>query len=308
LQQDLEPRALQFRQQMISTTPCVPAGAGAREPAAGRAPGTPVVAKVPARAAMQSQRSHARSLIRFLGRRARKILVGRQIARLCRRPEWFPLGSARFGDLKQLSPFSRCWGLDRGTPVDRYYIERFLAENAVDIRGRVLEVGDNAYTLRFGGARVRQSDILHVDANNPRATFVGDLTQLDVLPESVFDCIVLTQTLHLVYDMRAAVATLHRALRPGGVLLLTTPGISQLDPGEWGPTWYWSLTALATRRLLEERFSPDALAVEAHGNVFAATAFLYGLAVEELDRADLNVDDAVYPVTVAARAVKAIAA
>jgi SAM-dependent methyltransferase len=253
---------------------------------------------------MQPQSKDARRLIRSLGSRARKLLVGRQIARLLGRPEWFPLRSVSFGDLSR-SPFSRCWGLDRGTPVDRYYIERFLGENTSHIHGRVLEIGDNAYTLRFGGAQVRQSDILHVDASNTRATFVGDLTQQGVLPEGVFDCIVLTQTLHLVYDMRAAVATLHRALKPGGVLLLTTPGITQLDPGQWGATWYWSLTARAARRLLEERFSPDSVAVEVHGNVFAATAFLYGIAVEEIDRADLDVDDAIYPVTVAARAVKA---
>jgi len=256
---------------------------------------------------MNPQGNPAYRFLRSVGRGARKLLVGRQIARLCGRPEWFPLGSVRFGDLR-LTPFSRCWGLDRGTPVDRYYIERFLAENAADIQGRVLEIGDNVYTLRFGGARVRQSDILHVDASNPRATFVGDLTRLDVLPESVFDCIVLTQTLHLVFDMRAGIATLHRALKPGGVLLLTTPGISQLDPGEWGPTWYWSLTGPAVRRLLEERFSPDTLALETHGNVFAATAFLYGIAAEELNKRDLDVDDALYPLTVAARAVKTNAA
>jgi hypothetical protein len=128
---------------------------------------------------------------------------------------------------------------------------------------------------------------------------------MDVLPESVFDCIVLTQTLHLVYDVRAAVATLHRALTPGGVLLLTTPGISQLDRAECGPIWYWSLTAVSVRCLLEERFSADNLAIEAHGNVFAATALLYGIAVEELDQSALNVDDTLYPVTVAARAAKA---
>jgi hypothetical protein len=97
-------------------------------------------------------------------------------------------------------------------------------------------------------------------------------------------------------------------MKPSGVLLLTTPGITQLDPGKWGPTWYWSLTTLSVRRLLEERFSPDDVAVEAHGNVFAATAFLYDIAVEEIDRADLDVDEAMYPVTVAARAVKAGAA
>jgi len=177
-----------------------------------------------------------------------------------------------------------------------------FADNSADIRGRVLEIGDNAYTLRFGGAQVRQSDILHVDASNPRATFVGDLSRPNALPEAAFDCIVLTQTLQYLYDMRAAVATLHGAMKLGGVLLLTAPGISQLDP-QWGH--YWLLTPLAVRRLLEEQFSPDGLAVEAHGNIFAATALLYGIAVEELDRAELDMDDAVYPVTVAARAVKA---
>src|SRR5262252_3366041 len=105
-----------------------------------------------------------------------------------------------------------------------------FADNSADIRGRVLEIGDNAYTLRFGGAQVRQSDILHVDASNPRATFVGDLSRPNALPEAAFDCIVLTQTLQYLYDMRAAVATLHGAMKLGGVLLLTAPGISQLDP------------------------------------------------------------------------------
>jgi SAM-dependent methyltransferase len=240
--------------------------------------------------------------------RVRNVLpatVLRGIQRLRGRPQTFPLGSVRFGDLRRLSPISRTFGFDRGTPVDRYYVERFLAKNAGDIRGRVLEIGDNAYTVRFGGARVERSDIMHVDATNPRATFVGDLERSGVLPEAVFDCIVLTQTLHLVYDMRAAVITLHRALKPGGVLLTTVPGISPIDSGEWGPSWYWSLTAAAARRLLEERFRPDDVAIETHGNVFTATAFLYGLALEELERADLEVDDSSFPVTVAARTVKA---
>ena len=177
-------------------------------------------------------------------------------------------------------------------PIDRHYIERFLGEKASDITGRVLEIGDNAYTIQFGGVRVERSDILHIDATNPRATLIGDLAQLETLPVAAFDCIVLTQTLHLLFDMRAAIATIHRALKSGGALLLTTPGISPLDRGEWGSTWYWSLTALATRRLLEERFPAHEIAVEAHGNVFAATAFLHGIAVEELDRTVLDVDDA----------------
>jgi SAM-dependent methyltransferase len=219
-------------------------------------------------------------------------------------PETIPFGAVRFGDLRRLSPISSTFGFDRGTPVDRHYIERFLAGNADDIRGRVLEIGDNTYTLRFGGSRVERSDIFYVDTSNPHATFVGDLARRDVLPEAIFDCIIMTQTLHLIFDMRAAIGNLHRALKPRGVLLITTPGISPIDRGEWKATWYWSLTAGAVRNLLEERFHPNNVAIETHGNVFAATCFLYGIAVEELDNADLEVDDASFPVTVAARAIK----
>src|SRR4029077_15967544 len=141
-------------------------------------------------------------------------------------------------------PISPNFGFDRGTPVDRYYIEAFLAAHSGDIRGRTLEVGDDSYCRRFGKEIVRQ-DVLHIAADNPGATIVGDLSVPGVLPEEAFDCLVITQTLHLVYDMHAAVAAMYRALKPGGVLLLTCPGISQVDRREWGATWFWSLTRLA---------------------------------------------------------------
>jgi glycosyltransferase involved in cell wall biosynthesis len=212
----------------------------------------------------------------------------------------------RPGDAARVAPISRNFGFDRGTPVDRYYIESFLSEHSGDIRGAVLEIGDDAYTRRFGGERVERSEILHVDGSNPRATIVGDLQDPACLVPDSFDCIILTQTLHLVFDMNAAIGTLHRALKPGGVLFLTVPGITQIDAsGEWGGSWYWSLTALSVRRLLERRFPSAEIDVAVHGNVFAAAAFLYGLAMEELSPDDLDVKDASYPVTIAARARKA---
>jgi len=242
--------------------------------------------------------------LRRLSRKALPAAVLSWIARLHRRSEPTPLTSRPVKTIGGLEPISRTFGFDRGTPVDRYYLDRFLAEHKGDIRGRVLEVGDNRYTVRFGGAQVEHSDILRVDAAHPSATLVGDLAQAHTLPEAVFDCIVITQTLQFIFDMRAAVATLHKALKPGGVLLLTIPGISQIEESEGASSWYWSLTTVAARRLLEERFPPAKVRVEAHGNVFAATAFLYGLAAEELDRADLDVFDPSYPVVVTCRAAK----
>src|SRR5690606_9672693 len=126
-------------------------------------------------------------------------------------------------------------------------IEKFLAYHAGDIHGRVLEIGDDTYTRQFGGKRVSKPDILHVKAGNPKATFIGDLTQADHLPADTFDCFILTQTLHLIYDLRPAMETIHRILRPGGVVLLSVPGISQLATDEWAAHWCWSFTSYSLR-------------------------------------------------------------
>ena len=259
---------------------------------------------------VQSARSSPLVTIRVLfdtlARRILKALpraVVRGIERIFGWSFAIPVGSVRFGDLRRLSPIGRGFGHSRGTPIDRYYIESFLARNAGSIRGRVLELADNRYTQQFGGSGIEKSDILAVEATNPNATIVGDLARADSLPEAAFDCIILTQVFQFVFDLRAAVATLYRALKPSGVLLVTAPGVTPMEDA-W--PWYWSFTAAALRHLLEDKFGQDSVSVEAHGNIFAATAFLYGLATEELDVSDLNIDDSRYPVIVAGRAVKRV--
>lgn len=216
-----------------------------------------------------------------------------------------PVGHFNFGDFRRLSPASRGFGYERGQPIDRYYIERFLESRASHIAGRVLEIGDNEYTLRFGGQRVTRSDILHVHAGNPKATIVADLAHAPHVPSDSFDAIILTQTLLLVYDLRAAVATLHRILKPGGVLLVTVPGVSWVPTrSEWGDTWYWAFSEASVRRLLAEAFG-DRVETAVAGNVLAAVAFLEGLCAEELEREELDHVDPDYPVTIVACAVKA---
>jgi SAM-dependent methyltransferase len=242
-----------------------------------------------------------RTLLGAFARRAPRS-IKRFLKRVRGGPYPIPIGSLRFGDLKRLSPISCSFGSDRGRPVDRYYIENFLARNAGDIRGHVLEALDDHYTRRFGGIRVEFSDIVSIESTNPRATIVGDLVQPDLLPDAAFDCIILTQVLQYIFDLRAAVATLHRALKPGGVLLVTVPGITKSEQHQW--SWYWGFTAPAVRRLFEDWFGADAVTVEAPGNVLAATAFLFGIATEELDISDLNVEDTHFPVIVAARVIK----
>jgi SAM-dependent methyltransferase len=209
-----------------------------------------------------------------------------------------------FGSFGATEPFSREFGFDRGLPIDRYYIEGFLRRHAGDIRGHALEVEDDAYCRRFGGAHVTRQEVLHLHADAPGATLSGDLSAGGVLPEASLDCIVLTQTLHLIYDMAAAVAEIRRGLAPGGVALVTVPGISQVDAHDWGGTWFWSLTEHSAKRLFENVFGAGKVQVESFGNVYAATAFLHGLALEEVERRKLDVLDPCYPVIVAVRAVR----
>ncbi len=211
----------------------------------------------------------------------------------------------RWGNLRRTSPISRVFGLDRGTAIDRYYIERFLREHSADVRGAVLEVGDRTYTEAFGGGSVDTSDVLHVEGRVEGVTVVADLMQAESLEPDEYDCFICTQTLQCVFDVQAAIRTAHHILKPGGVLLATVPCISQIsryDMDRWGD--YWRFTSLAVRRMLEEEFSADDVYVETHGNVLVAAALIYGLAADELSTAELGVIDPDYEVVITARAVK----
>ena len=213
-------------------------------------------------------------------------------------------GKVKFGDFGRQNPFSTQFGYDRGGPVDRYYIENFLSQAAPLVRGRVLEIGDNAYTLLYGGEKVSQSDILHVDDSNPQATWIGDISHAPHIPDNTFDCIILTQTLHLIYHFREALHTCFRILKPGGTLLLTVPGITPIDHGEWQETWYWSFTDKSMQRLMKETFPGSNVLVYPHGNVFTATAFLYGMGLPEVPPSRLLLDDPHYQVIITVKATK----
>lgn len=216
-----------------------------------------------------------------------------------------PVGWVRFGSLRRTSPISSAWGHDRGRPINRQYIESFLSDHADDIRGRVLEVADNHYTVRFGGPRVTQSDVLHAAPGNPRATLVGDLAKTEDLPADAFDCIILTQVMQYIYDARAAARNLHRALKPGGVVLATLPGLEKVsapDDTAWGD--YWRFTPTSARALFAEAFGATTVTTRAYGNVFAAVASLAGLSQEDVRRSELDALDLDFPVIVAVRATK----
>ena len=210
------------------------------------------------------------------------------------------------GDLRRTTPIDANWGFERGTPIDRVFVERFVGARASDIRGRVLEIAAPDYTTRFGRG-VTAVDILMAEEENPEATIVGDLTDAPQIPDDSFDCAIVTQTLQFVYDVRAALTTLHRVLAPEGVLLATVPGLTKISPledasyGEW-----WHYTGRSLRRLGAEAFGDANVEIETYGNVLAAAGFLYGLAASDLRSEELDARDPLYEVVVGLRAVKRV--
>jgi Methyltransferase domain len=201
----------------------------------------------------------------------------------------------QFSDPTRTTPVSREFGFERGTPVDRVYIERFVASHRALIRGHVLEIGDDNYTRTFG-RDVTRSDVMNVTAS-PRSTLVADLTIASSLPSGTIDCVICTQTLNTIFDVHSAIAGLRQLVSTGGHVLVTVPGISQIsrfDMERWGD--YWRFTDATLRRLFEPHFSQTTIAT--YGNVATATALLQGVAVEDLpDRGIFDSYDRDYQVT-----------
>ena len=208
------------------------------------------------------------------------------------------LRRVRFGSLRRLEPVSRGWGSERGTPVDRIYIDRFFAEHADSIRGRVLEVRDPRYASAHGTG-VDHVEIVDIDPRNELATIVADLADPESLPEAAFDCAIVPQTLVYVRDLAGAVANLWQSLAPGGTLLITTPAIARIDPDASSED-RWHLTPAGLAEVVRVACPTGDATVTGHGNPLVAIAFLHGLAQEDLSPAELEFEHPLFPIVVTA--------
>ena len=208
--------------------------------------------------------------------------------------------------LKELPvrPLSKSFGTERGEAIDRYYIEKFLADNRDKIRGTVIEVAEDTYTKKYG-TDVSDSYILHVEnwGDFSKKHIVANLATGEGIQEGIADCIILTQTIQMIYELDEVVKNLKKLLKPDGVVLVTAHSIGQIslnDYNNWGE--YWRFTDLAFERLFKKEFKD--VKVQAYGNVKALICFLYGLCLEDMKVEELDYFDEQYPMIVTAVARK----
>jgi SAM-dependent methyltransferase len=201
--------------------------------------------------------------------------------------------SNRFPSRKRLYPISSKFGFDRGTPIDRYWIEKFLYEHKDYIRGRVLEITDSKYTKMFGDGKVSISDVLDINLKNKDANIKGDLRNLKgKINNNTYDCIILTHVLGLIDDFPSAIRECKRILKKGGVLLFTGSSLGPVLPGNEP---FWRFNAKTVKFIFEKHFKPKSLEIQTYGNKLAAQAFLDGLAQEDLTKKELELNDKRYP-------------
>lgn len=211
----------------------------------------------------------------------------------------------QFREMARTSPVSSCFGFDRGTPVDRYYIENFFRGNGRLIRGKVLEVGDSRCSRKFSQGGIESIRVLqHAALGTEPTAIIGDLTDTATLPKNAFDCFICAQTFQYTFEIQKAVAGAYHLLKPGGFMLATVPGISQIsryDADRYGE--YWRFTTDSVIRLFQPVFD-GGVEVTSYGNVLSSTALLQGISLEELsDVSLLDVHDRDYPmiITIVAR-------
>lgn len=200
----------------------------------------------------------------------------------------------------KLAPISSKFGFDRGTPIDRYWIEKFLTKNNTYIQGEVLEVTDSAYTARFGKDRVTSSDVLDIDPKNKKANIRGDLRHLSSISDNAYDCVILTHVLGLIDDVQAAASECYRILKPGGVLLFTSSCLGAV----LGEQVYWRFTANSIGFLFGRYFNSNQMQIKTFGNALAGQCFWVGMSQEDLNSGDLDFNDPRFPCIVTMRAIK----
>ncbi len=196
--------------------------------------------------------------------------------------------SKRYLKSESTVSISKRYGFDRGKPIDRYYIEKFIENNKEVIRGKCLEIDNDFYTVRFGGKMVSHKDVLDI-IETKRANIKGDIRNLKgKIADDVYDCIILTQTLNVLDDYESSIGECYRILRPGGVLLVTMPTVSPSTSKGNSETNMWRFSVLGAKYVFGKFFNKEKLKVIGMGNMEAVKFFWMGMSIEDMNEEGLS--------------------
>lgn len=200
------------------------------------------------------------------------------------------VGEVQMADLNRQQPLCHDYGYSRGTPIDRYYLSKFVSSYRRIISGVTLEVGGSAYSKALYDCKDVARFVTLDRFPESNADIVGDIHDEECCAEEMADTILIFNVLEHCERPWQIVNNLYKWLRPGGRVLCIVPMVQRIH---YAPQDYWRITPDGLQSLFAAFTS---IQVTSYGSFITAIASLAGLAAEELSQGDLDRNDRLYPV------------
>jgi SAM-dependent methyltransferase len=155
---------------------------------------------------------------------------------------------------------------------------RWLLLRSRDITGDVLSIGsgddDDSQGSKYRSSFTASDSYTTSETySSPGVDLVIDVTNMDNVKNSSFDCVFCSGVLEHVSEVHKALIKIHRILKPGATLLL---GLPFNQPIHMAPTDYWMFTEYGIRFLLEkENNIIEIAAIDAANKMDPSTYWVY---------------------------------
>jgi SAM-dependent methyltransferase len=155
----------------------------------------------------------------------------------------------------------------------RYYLDLILEENKHVFKGRVLDVGGKRDNRRGSFEPPYEQVEDWVFLNNDKQTNPDILIDLPNIPleDNSIDVVLCTEVMEYIYDFRELLFQMGRVIKPGGVLILSTPFIGALHGDSEGD--YYRFTESLLIKELTDSFTIES--VERMGGIVAVIYDLF---------------------------------
>ena len=207
-------------------------------------------------------------------------------------------GMLDWGDFKRFTPFCPDFGLTRGTPIDRVYLDKFIAKIASTVTGSALEIGglsDNKTLYGFHAC----TEYHGLDLKEaPGVSYVGDAHDTALFDAGSFESILLFNVLEHCYAPQKVIDNIFCWLKPGGKCFLMVPNAQRVHDY---PADYWRPLPDGIKYLFREY---KEMQLYVYGNPVTLMASMMGVAAEELASNEIDPHHPEYPVVTCVVATK----
>lgn len=203
----------------------------------------------------------------------------------------YPIGTLNWGDLRRGKPFCNEFGFERGTPIDRYYLDKFISSIRHLVKGKVVEIG-GALSNReqYGFENTSTYDAVDL-LSSPFVNICGDIHESNLLKPDYYDTILLFNVLEHCHTPQKVVDNIHNWLASSGYCLAIVPNAQRIhnNPGD-----YWRILPDGMKTLFQNFAKVQ---VTTYGSPTSLIASYMGIAAQELTHDELTEINPLYPVT-----------